>query len=240
MDLTGDAFFNGGVRVCQNRSGYRFSIDAVLLANFIDDLKPGDRVLDLGTGCGIIALMLAFRYPQTRIYGVEVQEELAEISVRNVMENRMEHQIDMLCMDMKSLMPGMVSGSMDYVVTNPPYRKYRSGRLNPNHQRAAARHEIHITLDELLATAGRMLNPFGGFAAVYVAERLTDMMAGMRSAGIEPKKLRLVYSRENQEAKLILIKGTKGGRPGLSIGPPLVIYQEGGTYTDEVKQMFEP
>ncbi|MDD2390275.1 MAG: tRNA1(Val) (adenine(37)-N6)-methyltransferase [Desulfobacterales bacterium] len=238
--MTNDTFLNGHIRIRQNRCGYRFSIDAVLLAHFVNDFKPGAYVLDLGTGCGIIPLILAFRYPEINFCGVEVQKELAEISRINVMENQKKHQIHILCQDMKSLRLDMFPTPVDCVVTNPPYRKSQSGRVNPNQQRAVARHEIQITLDELLSTASRLLKPSGAFAAVYMAERLTDMLTQMRGVGIEPKCLRLVHSREGEEARLVLIKGLKGGRPGIRIAPPLVIYRNDGSYTDELRQMFEP
>lgn len=150
--LTTDTFLNGHLQVKQNRSGYRFSIDAVLLACHIR-LQPGDKVLDLGTGCGIIPLILAHRHKKVKVYGVEVQKELADIASENVKENRMEDRITILCRDMKELKHDMVSGPVDLIVCNPPYRKAGSGRMNPDQQKAVARHEIKVNLNDEIGRA---------------------------------------------------------------------------------------
>ena len=236
---TTDTFFKGRIKVKQNPGGYRFSIDAVLLANYANP-RPGSRVIDLGTGCGIIPMILTYRVPKIKIYGVEVQDELAGIAVLNAKENNMDDNIDIFCMDMKELKCDMFSGPVDMVICNPPYRKVKSGRINPDPQRAVARHEIKATLSDVVETAGRLLRIAGKFIAVYPAERLTDMLVQMRCAGIEPKSLRTIHSGYNKEAKLILIEGSKGGRTGIKIARPLTIYYDDGSYTDEVKQMFLP
>ncbi len=234
--FTTDTFFNGRIHVKQNRSGYRFSIDAVLLACHARP-RSGDKVLDLGTGCGIIPLMLAYYNPKVKIYGIEVQEELADIASLNVKENHMEDWITILCRDMKEITQDMISGPADMIVSNPPYRKAESGRLNPDQQRAVARHEIKVTLYDVVETARRILRTSGRFITIYSSERITDILTQMRSASIEPKFLRMIYSGLHTESKLILIEGIKGGRPGTKIGPPLIIYSKDGSYTDEVKQM---
>lgn len=237
--LTTDAFFNGRIQVRQPRGGYRFSIDAVLIAAHVKP-RPQDTVLDLGTGCGIIPMILAYRHPQISIYGIEVQPQLAELAVLNVKENGMGKQITILCMDMKALQPAAISGSVDLVVSNPPFRQAESGRINPNRQRAIARHEIRATLVDVVEAARRLLRASGRFVSVYPAERLTDMLTQMRSAGIEPKFVRMIHSGRHAEARLILVEGSKGARPGVKIGPPLMIYNQDGSYTEEVEQMFRP
>ncbi|MBU0987479.1 MAG: methyltransferase, partial [Proteobacteria bacterium] len=133
--LTTDSFFNGRLQIRQPEHGYRFSIDAVLLAGHAAP-QPQDLVLDLGTGCGIIPLILAYRNPKIKVYGVEVQQQLADLAGLNVKKNGMEDRIVVCCMDMKELPTDMIPGPMDLVVSNPPYRKALSGRLNPNRQRA--------------------------------------------------------------------------------------------------------
>ncbi len=238
-DLTTDTFFNGRIQIKQNRYGYRFSIDAVLLAYYARP-RPGDKVLDLGTGCGIIPLILAYRNPKIQIHGIEVQEELAALAALNVKENCMDCCITIQCRDMKALQHGMISGPVDLVVSNPPYRKPESGRINPDLQRAVARHEIKVSLYDVVETARRMLRISGRFVTIYLAERMTDILTQMRSSDIEPKFLRMIHSGRNTEAKLILVEGVKGGRPGTKIGPPLIIYREDGSYTDEVEKMFQP
>ncbi len=237
--LTSDTFFNGRIHIKQSRFGYRFSIDAVLLAHYARPQKH-DNILDLGTGCGIIPLILAYRHPDIKIYGIEVQKELADLALLNIKENCMENRITILCIDMKKLKHDMVSGSVGLVISNPPFRKAGSGRINPNQQRAVARHEINATLYDVVETAFRMLTVSGRFVTVYPAERTADILAQMRSVNIEPKFLRMIHSGWDTEAKLILLEGIKGARQGLKVGSPLVIYGKDGSYTDEVKEMFLP
>jgi tRNA1Val (adenine37-N6)-methyltransferase len=237
--LTADTFFNGRIRVKQNRAGYRFSIDAVLIAGQTIP-SPDDTVLDLGTGCGIIPLILAYRHPKIKVHGIEVQQQLADLATINVEENRMEDRITIHCMDMKKLKHDMMSGPADLVVSNPPYRKAESGRINPDQQRAVARHEIKAALSDVVETAQRMLRTAGRFVTVYPAERMADILIQMRSAGLEPKSLRTVHSDRHTDAKLIIVEGKKGGRPGLKIGSPVIIYRKDGSYTDEVQEMFKP
>lgn len=238
-ELTSDSFFNGQLRIRQQQSGYRFSIDAVLLAYYARP-RPGDRVLDLGTGCGIIPLIMAYRCPQITVYGIEVQKKLSVLARFNVSDNHMNPQITILRKDMKSLKSTMISGLVDLVVSNPPYRRSHSGRLNPDHQRAVARHEITVTLSDLIATANRILRTAGRFVTIYSAERTAELLALMRSARIEPKILRSIHSNRQSEAKLILVEGKKGGRTGIRIESPLILYDEDGNYTDEVEKMFAP
>ena len=236
--LTIDTFFNGRLEVKQHRHGYRFSIDAVLLANHARP-RSGDKVLDLGTGCGIIPLILSYRYPDIMLYGVEIQEELARLASSNIEENDMGHRVSIFCEDIKVLTPEKISGHVQLVVSNPPYRKAKSGRINPEKQRATARHEIQATLYDIVEAASRLLQISGRFLTIYPAERITDLLAQMRSSQIEPKRLRIIHSHSSAEAKLILVEGAKGGRPGVKVAPPLTIYNEDGSYTDEVTRMFQ-
>ena len=237
--FTSDTFFNGKIRVTQNRTGYRFSIDAVLLAYFADP-RSGDKVLDLGTGCGIIPLIMAHRVPDLAIYGVEVQAELAELAVSNVRQNQLEHRITVSCTDLKLLESSMTAGPVDLVVCNPPFRQQGSGRINPNTQRAVARHEIKANLADIIQTSHRMLRTGGRLVLIFTAGRLTDVLCRMRTDGIEPKLIRMIHSRQNTEATLFLIEGLKGGRPDLNILPPLIIYNKTNDYTGEVGSMFRP
>lgn len=240
MDLlTTDTFFNGNISVKQNRNGYRFSIDAVLLAGHVKT-KPGDRILDIGTGSGIISIILAYRNPQVNICGVEVQKNLADIAALNVRDNNIEDRVRILCADIKNINADLISGHIDIVVSNPPYRKAKSGRVNPDNQRAVARHEIDITLTDILKAANRLLHVSGRCIVIYPSERLSDMITQMRLSGIEPKYFRFIYSKNNSESKLVIVEGVKGGRTGAKIVSPLVIYGDDGQYTDEVNRMFMP
>jgi tRNA1Val (adenine37-N6)-methyltransferase len=236
---TTDTFFNGRIQVKQNQAGYRFSIDAVLLA---DQAAPrsGDRVIDLGTGCGIISLIMAYCNPDITVYAVEVQEELTQLAISNVKNNSLQDCITVLGADMKTMKPDMTAGPVDLVVCNPPYRRPGAGRINPDNQRAVARHELKANLQDVIVTARRMLKTAGRFVTIYTAERTADILCQMRIDSIEPKFFRTIHSNPGSEAKLILVEGIKGGNPGLKIAPPLIVYDQNGDYTDEVQQMFGP
>lgn len=237
--LSADSIFDGHLRIKQQRCGYRFSIDAVILAYHADP-KTDDRVVDLGTGCGVIPLIMAYRHPSIAVYGIEVQTELAAIADLNVKDNQLTGRISIICKDMKKLKISTISGPVDLVTCNPPFRKAKSGRINPNQQRAVARHEIKVTVKDVVQAARRILRPRGKFLMIYTAERMADLFSQLGSAGMEPKRLRTVHSAAGKEAKLILVEALKGGRPGIKIGPPLIIYRKDGSYTAEVEKMFLP
>lgn len=236
---TTDAFFNGKLIVRQDLEGYRFSIDAILLA-FHARPRAHERVLDLGTGCGIIPLVLAYRQRDISAIGVEIQPELAQVAISNVRANHLQNQIAIVCHDMCELKPDEIGGPVDLVVCNPPFHKPNAGRLNPDRQRAIARHELKVNLDAVLRTTKRMLRTAGRFVTVYRADRLTDLFVQMRSQGIEPKSMRSIHGRSSAEAKLILVSGIKGAQPGTRIDPPLILYESNGEYTREVQQMLMP
>lgn len=237
--VTEDSFFNGKIKLLQHQNGYRFSIDSVLLAGFVE---PGheDRIVDLGTGCGIISLILGYRYPGVKITGIEVQEGLAELAARNVEINGLNERISIICNDFKKITINEVSGPVDIVVSNPPYRKEKSGRVNPNHQQAVARHEIMSTIDDVVKAGSRLLGIGGRFAVIYPAERIADLLISLRTSGIEPKSIQTVHSKPDDPARLILVSGVKGGRPGTTIMEPLFIYEPDGSYTKKAMAMLSP
>ena len=237
--LTTDAFFDGKLHIKQALSGYRFSLDAVILAWHARP-RADESVLDLGTGCGIIPLIMTYRNPGIAVFGVEIQQDLAELANANVGANRMQDRITVLRQDMRDLKPDMIGGPVDLVVCNPPYRKPDSGRINPDSQRAIARHELKASLADVLQAVRRMLRTAGRFVTIYTTERVVDLFCQMRAAGVEPKFIRLIHSRLDTEAKLILVDGVKGARSGTRVGPPLIIYDTNGEYSKEVEQMFIP
>ncbi len=238
--LTEDTFCNGQIRVKQHTNGYRFSLDPVLLAWHLS-LPEKARLVDLGTGCGIIPLILACRYPALQITGVEIQKELADLARTNVRENRLENRITICCRDLKSIGSTLSGERPDLVVCNPPFRRANSGRLNPHPERAIARHEVKASLKDFTSAAGRLLQTGGEFAAIYPAFRLADMIQTMRESFLEPKRLRMIHSRHNTEAKLLFVEGRKNGRSGLNVLPPLVLYRNNnGEYTPEAEKIFFP
>jgi tRNA1Val (adenine37-N6)-methyltransferase len=235
--LTRDTFFNGNIVLHQFKNGYRFSIDAVLLAHLAVE-QPGSTVFDLGTGCGIIPLILAYRCPERRITGVEIQNDLASIARDNVNANNLADRVRIIKKDMRHLGGGEISSPVDLVVSNPPYRKLGTGRLNEDSQRAVARHELKVDLEALLVTVRRLLKKSGRFCMIYPAIRVVDLFSSMRAVKIEPKFVTMIHSSASSSAKLIAVTGVKDGSPDVTVGPPLSIYQSDGTYTEKVAAMF--
>jgi tRNA1Val (adenine37-N6)-methyltransferase len=235
---TSNGFLNHRLTVNQQSDGYRFSIDAVLLAASIQP-KAGERLVDLGTGCAIIPLILVFRHPWIRFWAVELQDGLAELACTNVAANQMQDHITVVKADARQLKSERVGGAADWVISNPPFHAAGSGRLNPNDQKASARHELHLNLTDLLKAARRLLRTGGCFATIYPSERAVALLSHMHDMGIEPKWMRTVHSRPDEAARLTLVKGIMGGRPGLKVDKPLVVYQSDGEYTDEVQAMMD-
>ncbi len=219
---TTERLFNDAITVSQPENGYRFSVDPLLLAAQAAP-QPGELVVDLGTGCGIMPLILSHRYPATRITGIELQAELATLARKNMAENRVSETVSILTQDIRTLEPSHLGGCVDLVITNPPYKKKKSGRINPNPQKAIARHEIELTLAELLATAARILVPGGSFIIIFPAERLGELMQGMDKNGMGPATARFVHTKQNRSAKLVILTGTKNQRPAFTVIPPLFL-----------------
>lgn len=237
--LTHDPFLNGNIVLKQPQNGYRFSIDAVVLAHRVRPLGA-ETILDLGTGCGVIPLILAFRHAAVRLVGVEIQADLADLARHNAAANGLADRIHIVAKDMRRLTPAEVGGPVDVVVVNPPYRRLASGRINAHSQRAVARHELRVDLEQVLQSARCMLKPFGRFFVIYPCVRAVDLIAGMRSAGLEPKTMLTIHSRKSLPARLVAVTGVKGGRPGLEVDPPLYLYNQNGSYTASVQAMLSP
>jgi tRNA1Val (adenine37-N6)-methyltransferase len=225
--------------VWQSKTGYRYSLDAVILAWHARKCS-GERVLDMGTGCGIISLIMAYREPSARYWGIDIQPELSEIAALNVDKNGLGSVISVCCRDLRTVRPEDLGGLFDRVVSNPPFRKSASGRINPDGQRAIARHEISATVDDIAAAARRLLRRGGKLFTLYPAERIVDVLTALRREGVEPKRLRMIQSHRGQRAKLCVVEGVLGGRPAVVVDPPLTVYAEDGRYTNEMVRIFQP
>ncbi|TET93580.1 MAG: methyltransferase domain-containing protein [Desulfobacteraceae bacterium] len=217
-DETIDSFLNGKLQIIQSRQGYRFSVDALLLAEFVS-VKREDVVVDLGAGCGIISLFLAVKSEVGFIVGIELQAELASQAKRNIVFNKLEKKIAIIQGDLRHLPIG--PGFAHIVVCNPPYRRQKSGRINPDFSKAIARHELSAKLDDILAAGKALLKPGGRLALIYPANRLTEIFAKMRIQEVEPKRLQIVFPNSYSHAKLAMIEGRLQGKSGLKILPPI-------------------
>jgi tRNA1Val (adenine37-N6)-methyltransferase len=235
---TFDTLFGGKIRLVQEKNGYRFSLDAILLAGFVR-LRGGERVVDLGTGIGIVPLILAQKGEGGgEIVGVEIQEKLAELAQTNVHNNGLEDIIHIYQGDIKAIDDLFSPSSFDVVVTNPPYYRVSSGRINPSSQKAIARHEVMCTIDDVLQAASYLLKEGGRIFIIFPAYRSVTLFESLRSAMLEPKTLRWVHSRENEEAKFILTEAYKGGGEGVEVLPSFIVYAYDGKYTQEMERLY--
>ena len=235
-----DTLTIGKIQLLQGENGYRYSLDPILLSRFVN-IKRCIRVIDLGSGCGILPLLLARLSDVKELIGIEIQSGLAERSLRNVKLNALQDRVQILqgdICDIRNLLP---VNCADLVVSNPPYRRRDSGRIAPDDERAIARHELAGQLADFVAAGSWLLKNGGRFTVIYLAERLPELMAAMVAARIEPKRLRMVHPRQGVAAKMVLLEGLKDGRPGLQVERPLYIYngnEAGRDYTEEVLQMY--
>ena len=227
-----DTLVDGKLRLYQSRMGYRFSLDALLLAHFVT-VKRRERIVDLGSGNGTIALLLSHLHPTASLTGLEVQPAMAERARRSVALNRLDDRVAIVAGDLREIAALMASSSCDVVVSNPPFRKPSSGRISANRERRLARHEIKGALTDFLAAAAYLLRAKGRLALIYSAERAVELLAALRRAGVEPKRLRWVHSCAEDAALLVLVEAVKGGRSGVEVAPPLMIYRMGKEYSAE-------
>jgi tRNA1Val (adenine37-N6)-methyltransferase len=232
-----DLILDGRLRIIQRERGYRFSIDALLLAHFVR-LQDGDDLIELGTGSGIIAIIMAQLPDLGRIWGVELQEELFSIAARNVVFNGLAGRVEIRRGDVRFPESLCLPQSFSAAIFNPPYRRMYSGRINPDLEKAAARHEVFGTGEDFISAAAYALRQGGRMFAIYPSTRMAELIEKMRRHGIEPKRLRLVFSRTGASAVFALVEGAKGGGEGLDVLPPLCIYEAKGEYTVEMKEIF--
>lgn len=226
-----------GYYLIQKKEGFRFGVDAVLLADFAA-LKKTDRVLEMGTGTGIISILLHAKKNPGSITAIEIQEEMAEMAQRSAAYNGLEDRITILHMDLKDASERFGKASFDAVVTNPPYMKLGSGIINPSQKQATARFELSCSLEEVIHSAYEILKPGGRFFMVHRTDRLVDIITAMRNKKIEPKRIRFVHSGIGKKPHLLLIEGMKGGRPELKFMDPLYIYDDKGKYTNEIHDIY--
>jgi tRNA1(Val) A37 N6-methylase TrmN6 len=233
-----NTLFGGRVRVLQSRQGYRFSLDAILLGHFALGRVSG-LIADLGTGCGILPIILARNPRVTKIVALEVQDDLARLASQNMALNGCQDRVAVMQADLRAACPGMGEATFDAVVANPPFYPEGAGRINPEQQQAIARHELHGTLEDFVAAAAFLLKPAGKFIAVFSAARVMDLLAFMRSRRIEPKAVQFIHPRGHEPATMVLAAGAKGAGVEATILPPLVVHAEDGSYTAAVTKIFD-
>ena len=221
--------------IIQDKRLFSYGVDAILLSFFA---KPKGVVMDLGTGTGVIPLRLADDPNIKRIYGVELQEIVAEMAEKSVYLNKLEDKIQILNEDLRKLPESFPRASIDTIVTNPPYMKPGAALVNPEENHAYSRHELTCTLEDIMRVSSYLLKPLGKLYMVHRPNRLVDVLCEMRSNGIEPKLMTWVYPKPGKPANLFLVEGVKGGRRDLKYGDPITVYGEDGDYTDQIYAIY--
>lgn len=226
-----------GYSIIQKADSFRYGVDAVLLSDFAD-IRKTHSVIDLGTGTGIIPILIYAKKKPAEITAVEIQREMAEMAERSVRLNGLQGHIKVLNLDLKDAPGQLGKASYDCVVTNPPYMKKECGINNPSQTKAIARFEIKCSLEELLSSAKELLKPGGKLFMVHRTDRLVDIIYEMRNNGIEPKRIRFVHPSIGKRPNLLLIEGARGGNRELRFMDPLYIHDENGNYTEEIYRIY--
>ncbi len=230
-----DRVFDDRVAVIQRRDGYRFALDSLLLARFVE-LRGKERVVDLGAGNGVVALSLAVLNGGVEMVGVELQQAMVERAKRGSVLNGVKKRVRMMRGDVRAVEESLAPRTFDAAVCNPPYRPSGSGRVNPDRERLLARHEVEGGLADFVRAGAYLLRHRGRMCMVYPSERAVELFAVMRQQGLEPRRVRFVQSFADAPATLVLAEGVKGARMSLTVLPPLVIYRREDEYTDETAE----
>ncbi len=232
-----DELHRNGYQIIQDPKRFCFGMDAVLLAGFTK-VKPGEKVLDLGTGTGILPILLEARTKGMSFTGLEIQPESADMADRSVRLNHLEDRVHIVTGDIREADRLFGAGSYHVVTSNPPYMTDMHGLKNPSEAKAIARHEILCTLEDVVSQAAKLLMPCGRFYLVHRPFRLAEIMNCLCSHGLEPKRMRLVYPYENREPNMVLIEALKGGHSGMTVEKPLIIFESPGKYRDEICEIY--
>ena len=226
-----------GLRIIQRTDGFRFGTDAVLLADFAG-VKKGERVADMGTGTGVLPLLLSARAQDTTFDAFEIQPEVADMAARSVQLNGLESRIRIHHVDCRSAASVIGHERCHLVVSNPPYTRGGAGLVSPEQTRALSRSDSDCPIDAWIAACSRVLKNGGRLCCVFPAPRFLELCDAMRAARVEPKRVRFVVARETSAPKLVLTEGLKGGRPGLHVQPMLITHDAGGNFTQEMRRIY--
>ena len=227
------------LKIVQDNEMFNFSLDSVLLPNFVTINKKIDKILDIGCGNAPIPLILSTK-TNAKITGVEIQKEVYNLAIESININKKEDQITIINKDINDYYKEIETDSFDVITCNPPFFKYiETSNINKNDYKTIARHEVKLNLNQLFTIAKKLLKNNGVIAIVHRPERFVEVVEEMKKNNIEPKRVQFVYPKKNMEANIMLIEGSKNGKPGLKILPPIYSHQDNGEYTEEVKKYFE-
>ena len=232
-----DDLQRNGYRIIQKKKGFCFGMDAVLLSGFAQ-VKEGEVAVDLGTGTGIIPILLEAKTKGKHFTGLEIQEEEAEMAGRSVRLNQLENRVDIVRGDIKEASRLFGKASFDVVTSNPPYMNDNHGLKNPELPKAIARHEVFCTLDDVCREASLLLKSGGRFYMVHRPHRLAEIITALKTYKLEPKRMKLVHPFVDKEANMVLIEAVRGGRSMMKVEAPIIVYREPGVYTQEIYDVY--
>lgn len=232
-----DDLQRNGYRIIQKKKGFCFGMDAVLLSGFAQ-VKEGEVAVDLGTGTGIIPILLEAKTKGKHFTGLEIQKEVAEMAERSVQLNHLEDRVDIVRGDIKEASRLFGKASFDVVTSNPPYMNDNHGLKNPDLPKAIARHEVFCTLDDVCREASLLLRSGGRFYMVHRPHRLAEIITALKTYRLEPKRMKLVHPFADKDANMVLIEAVRGGRSMMKVEAPVIVYQKPGVYTQEIYDIY--
>ncbi len=227
-----------GLRIIQNIKAFCYGIDSVLLSDFAKEVKNGSTVLDLGAGNGILGMLMCGKTGIKQITGLEIQEDVCEMANRSIELNQLKERFTMINGDIKKVHELIDKESFDAVVSNPPYKRMNSGVINDSKTKLIARHEILCNLEDVIKAAFYALKEKGALYIIHRPERIVDLLSLMRTYKIEPKVIRFIQPKQSKKPTMVLVKGVKYGNAFVEVERPLIVYNEDGTYTEEVNKIY--
>ena len=233
-----DDLERNGYRIIQNREKFCFGMDAVLLSWFAK-VEEGEVAIDLGTGTGIIPILLKARTKGEHFTGLEIQEDMAEMAGRSVKYNNLENDIEIVTGDIKEASHIFRKASFDVVTSNPPYMNDTHGLKNPDEAKAISRHEVLCTLEDVIENATILLKPMGRFYMIHRPHRLVEIIEVMKNKNLMPKRMRFVHPYADKDANMVLIEGIRGGKPMMKLEAPIIVYKGVNEYTDQIKKIYQ-
>ncbi len=236
--FTVDTLLDPGINISQPEKGYKFSIDPFILAAHVITTE-NEKIIDIGCGCGIISLILALKSPDLKITGIEIQEELYLCAQKNIRANKLENTINIIHQDIQNINSHDLKGKADIIVSNPPYKKRGSGRLNPDSQKAIARHEITLDIDMLFKCSSRLLKEKGKLYIIFPAQRLSDLILTMEQNRFFPEFIRFVHIKKKSRAKLMIVCAVKNSNHPHSVLSPFYIYERDNQFSNEYISLFD-
>lgn len=225
-------------KIIQKNNSFCFGIDSVLLSDFAKEIKDGSKVVDLGTGTGILSILLCAKTKLSQIIGIEIQEEMAEMADRSSKLNNLQDKFQVINSDIKNLNEKLPYNEFDAIIMNPPYMELNTGKININENKFISRHEVTASLEDFIITSKNLLKDKGSVYIVHRPNRLIDLCYLLRKHKLEPKILKMVYPKKNSQANLILIKAVKNGGAFLKVSKPLYVYENNGEYTKEILKIY--